>query len=99
MDSAPGLGAKCPDKSKVKPQLVTRFLAALAGRSAAAVLLALACAGSVVAQQPVLAQQDDKITVNFVNADIQSVIKTIGAHTGKNFILDPRVTGTVNIVS
>ena len=45
------------------------------------------------------AAQDDKITVNFVNADIQSVIKTVGQHTGKNFILDPRVTGTVNIVS
>jgi len=43
--------------------------------------------------------EEEKITVNFVNADIQSVIKTIGQHTGKNFILDPRVTGTVNIVS
>ena len=42
---------------------------------------------------------EEKITVNFVNADIQSVIKTVGQHTGKNFILDPRVTGTVNIVS
>ncbi len=42
---------------------------------------------------------EDKITVNFVNADIQSVIKTVGQHTGRNFILDPRVTGTVNIVS
>src|SRR5882757_4581045 len=42
---------------------------------------------------------DAKITVNFVNADIQSVIKTIGQWTGRNFILDPRVTGTVNIVS
>jgi general secretion pathway protein D len=45
------------------------------------------------------ANGDDKITVNFVNADIQSVIKTVGQHTGRNFILDPRVTGTVNIVS
>ena len=42
---------------------------------------------------------DEKITINFVNADIQSVIKTVGQHTGRNFILDPRVTGTVNIVS
>jgi general secretion pathway protein D len=56
-------------------------------------MLAFVLAGTAAAQQ------DDKITVNFVNADIQSVIKTIGAHTGKNFILDPRVTGTVNIVS
>jgi general secretion pathway protein D len=49
--------------------------------------------------QIVTSNGDDKITVNFVNADIQSVIKTIGQHTGRNFILDPRVTGTVNIVS
>ena len=50
---------------------------------------------------PAFAAPDDeeKITVNFVNADIQSVIKTVGQHTGRNFILDPRVTGTVNIVS
>jgi general secretion pathway protein D len=42
---------------------------------------------------------DEKVTVNFVNADIQSVLKTIGQWTGRNFIVDPRVTGTVNIVS
>ncbi len=58
--------------------------------------LAAALAGPAFAQ---ITAQDEKITVNFVNADIQSVIKTIGQHTGKNFILDPRVTGTVNIVS
>jgi general secretion pathway protein D len=42
---------------------------------------------------------EERITLNFVNADIQSVIKTVGEHTGKNFILDPRVTGNVTIVS
>jgi len=45
------------------------------------------------------AAEEEKITINFVNADIQSVVKTVGQHTGRNFILDPRVTGTVNIVS
>ncbi len=58
--------------------------------------LALELAGPAFAQ---ITTQDEKITINFVNADIQSVIKTVGQHTGKNFILDPRVTGTVNIVS
>ena len=42
---------------------------------------------------------EDSIVINFVNADIPSVVKTIGAHTGKTFIIDPRVTGTVNIIS
>src|SRR5439155_11311853 len=48
---------------------------------------------------PAFAPGEEKFTVNFVNADIQAVIKTIGQQTGRNFILDPRVTGTVNIVS
>ena len=61
-------------------------------RFAASLLLGAVCLAAS-------AQDDTKITVNFVNADIQSVIKTIGQHTGRNFILDPRVTGTVNIVS
>ena len=79
---------------------MTRFLGFPAGRWLAPLALALWLAGPAFAQAPApAAAQDEKITVNFVNADIQSVIKTIGQHTGKNFILDPRVTGTVNIVS
>jgi general secretion pathway protein D len=46
---------------------------------------------------PAVAQ--DSITMSFVNADIRSVIETIGKATGKNFIIDPRVTGNMNIVS
>jgi general secretion pathway protein D len=65
---------------------VTRFLASVA--LAALLVLPLARAA-----------EEEKVTLNFVNADIVSVIKAVGGHTGKNFILDPRVTGTVNIVS
>ena len=43
--------------------------------------------------------EDDNITLNFVNADVESVIKAVGQITGKNFLIDPRVRGTVNIVS
>ena len=91
-----------------KPRYVTRFLSLIdAAPRLLAVALALAIPGAF-AQAPTPAPAssslttsngDEKITVNFVNADIQSVIKTIGQHTGRNFILDPRVTGTVNIVS
>ena len=69
-----------------KQSLVTRFLA----------LVAFAALFSF---QPASAAEEEKVTLNFVNADIVSVIKAVGGHTGKNFILDPRVTGTVNIVS
>jgi general secretion pathway protein D len=42
---------------------------------------------------------DNNVVLNFENADIQSVIKAIGKLSGKNFVIDPRVKGTVNIVS
>jgi len=87
-------------KSKLKLQNVTKFREFKIGRWLACALL---CAGlaapCLAAPQAAVQPEDEKITVNFVNADIQSVIKTIGQHTGKNFILDPRVQGTVNIVS
>jgi general secretion pathway protein D len=41
----------------------------------------------------------DLVTLNFVNADIDGVVKAVSEITGKNFVLDPRVKGTVNIVS
>jgi general secretion pathway protein D len=41
----------------------------------------------------------DVVTLNFINADIEGVVKAVGEITGKNFMLDPRVKGTVNIVS
>src|SRR5277367_3930396 len=40
-----------------------------------------------------------QVTLNFVNADIDQVAKTIGAATNKTIIVDPRVKGQVNIVS
>ena len=39
------------------------------------------------------------VTLNFVNADIEGVVKAVSEITGKNFVLDPRVKGTVNIIS
>src|SRR5438477_6953910 len=42
---------------------------------------------------------DDMVTLNFVNADIDAVVKAVSEMTGRNFVLDPRVKGVVNIVS
>ena len=41
----------------------------------------------------------DTVTLNFVNADIDAVVKAVADITGRTFIVDPRVKGTVNIVS
>jgi general secretion pathway protein D len=42
---------------------------------------------------------DDTVTLNFVNADITAVIKAVAEMTGRNFLIDPRVQGTVNIIA
>ena len=42
---------------------------------------------------------DESVTLNFVNAEIESVIKAVSQITGKNFLLDPRIKGTINVVS
>jgi general secretion pathway protein D len=48
---------------------------------------------------PLQAQAPDTVTLNFLNADIEGVVKAVSEITGKNFVLDPRVKGTINIVS
>ncbi len=44
-------------------------------------------------------QEDELVSLNFVNADIQEVIRAISQISKKNFLVDPRVKGTINIVS
>ncbi|HEY8251399.1 MAG TPA: type II secretion system secretin GspD [Burkholderiales bacterium] len=43
--------------------------------------------------------QGEPVTLNFVNADIEAVAAAVGKMTNRNFIIDPRVKGTINIVS
>jgi general secretion pathway protein D len=42
---------------------------------------------------------DDKLTLNFQDADIHALINAVSKITGKNFIIDPRVKGKVTLVS
>lgn len=37
--------------------------------------------------------------MNFVGADIETVVRAIGHYTGTTFVIDPRVKGTINLVS
>ncbi len=41
----------------------------------------------------------EQITLNLNNADIAALIKTVSEHTGKNFVIDPRVKGKVTVIS
>jgi general secretion pathway protein D len=52
---------------------------------------------------PVSAQAQDparnEAVLNFVGADIESVVKAIGHYTGTSFLIDPRVKGTISLIS
>ena len=50
-----------------------------------------ASAASVRAGEPV--------TLNFVNADIEAVARTMATITGRNVVVDPRVRGQINLVT
>jgi general secretion pathway protein D len=47
----------------------------------------------------VLPSHAEQITLNLNNADIEALIKTVSEHTGKNFVIDPRVKGKVTVIS
>lgn len=81
----------------------------------AALLACTAAAAPVLAQQPAdgqttsgqssngQPQSNGKVSsaaaLNFVGADIESVVRAVGHYTGVNFIIDPRVKGTISLVS
>lgn len=67
-------------------------------RIGAAVMLVCAIAGTL---PPVLAADPPagSAVMNFVGADIESVIKAVGQYTNMTFIIDPRVKGTISLVS
>src|SRR5438034_3095047 len=83
------------------PPLVHRIIAAVRSgvRTRSKPLVAAVVAAFLAAMPAASAQESDTVTLNFVNADIDAVVKAVAEITGRNFILDPRVKGTINIVS
>lgn len=69
------------------------------------VLLCAACAMTVHAassDQPqglAQAKSGETFTLNFKKADIKAFITTVSELTGRNFVLDPRVSGKVTVLS
>lgn len=52
--------------------------------------------GSATANKNIAA---DDITLNFVGADLQGVVRALARFTGRNFVVDPRVKGQLTLVS
>jgi general secretion pathway protein D len=44
-------------------------------------------------------QAGETVMLNFVNADIDAVVRAIGQFTNKTFVVDPRVKGTLSLVT
>jgi general secretion pathway protein D len=61
----------------------------------AALMLAALPANPARAQDP----SSNQASLNFVGADIENVVRAIGHFTGNTFVIDPRVKGTINLVS
>jgi len=70
-----------------------------AARLARAAFLAIVLGVGLGAVAPLSLAADEPVTLNFVNADIDAVIKAIAEITGRNFVVDPKVKGTINIIS
>ncbi|WP_345531422.1 type II secretion system secretin GspD [Viridibacterium curvum] len=87
-----------------------RSLYAFLPRSTVCAFVAMMLSMPVVAQTPPPAASNapanaantdngDSVSLNFNAAEIDTVIRAIGKITGRNFLIDPRVKGTINIVT
>jgi general secretion pathway protein D len=86
----------------MKNQFVSKpNLPALRRLSAGAMLCcAMSAAPTAALLLPLVAHAAaDDAALNFVGADIESVIKAVGHYTNITFVIDPRVKGTLTVVS
>jgi general secretion pathway protein D len=80
-----------PSMASCQPHPATRR------RIGAATLVLCLLAGMAPAQAQDPARNE--AVLNFVGADIESVVKAIGHYTGTSFLIDPRVKGTISLIS
>src|ERR1700730_849659 len=43
--------------------------------------------------------EGESVVLNFVNADLEAVVRAVGQFTGRTFVIDPRVKGTLTLVT
>ena len=89
-----------PERLHAGHRLASTVLA-LAAAACATPLWAQALPASVPAAPSTNAmpKPGEPITLNFTNAEIEAVARTIGLISGMNVVVDPRVKGTITLVS
>lgn len=78
-----------------KMQRVASLLATIFGK----LLLSAAISAVLLHSAESQAASRDEVTLNFVNAEIDAVVKVMSEVTGRHFVLDPRVKGVVSVIS
>ena len=73
-------------------------------KTIAASALLSSASGQIVAQTAVntgtgSVRQSEPVTLNFANAEIEAVARTMATITGRNVVVDPRVKGQLNLVT
>jgi general secretion pathway protein D len=76
-----------------------RWLQATLLAAAAALLPLAAHAQAPGAPQARAATGSEPVMLNFVNADLEAAVRAIGQYTGRQFVIDPRVRGTLTLVT
>ncbi|QNK66997.1 type II secretion system secretin GspD [Variovorax sp. PAMC26660] len=70
-----------------------------AGATTSAPAPAARVADRAPAPQPARSGKDEKVVLNFIDADITSVVSALARFLGRNFLFDPRVKGQITLVS
>lgn len=77
-----------------------RWLAPLVAATLAASMPAASIAQAPAAAPAARSQAGaDPVMLNFVNADLEAAVRAIGQYTGRQFVIDPRVRGTLTLVT
>jgi general secretion pathway protein D len=84
--------------AKFKKRLAQFLVICVAGES---ILMPLAYAQTKVnaPQSNITVPDDGAVTLSFSNADIESVASVLAKATGQTILVDPKVKGTINLIS
>ena len=64
-----------------------------------ALALALLLSGALADTAQAQGRREEPVSLNFVNADIEAVARTLAAISGRSVVVDPRVKGTITLAT
>ncbi|HTT11874.1 MAG TPA: type II secretion system secretin GspD [Burkholderiaceae bacterium] len=90
-----------PDLDAMMKPIAWAVVCALAMPAAPVVAQQAPARGAKAAAKDAKAPQadDETVMLNFVNADLEAVVRAIGQFTHRTFVIDPRVKGNINLVT